>query len=80
MWTMSSRRVLGGIEVFIGAIRVAEIRWIDDMTILHLPGHPPFEVPNTSQALYQMHQSLKAMPPDGAEVGFKKKTATKAVA
>lgn len=66
---MSSRRVLGGIEIFIGAVRVAELKWPGDGTTwLYLPGHPEFEVPSVSEGLRHMHKSLKHLPPEGCEV------------
>jgi hypothetical protein len=68
-WIMSTRRVLGGLEMLIGNVRVALIRWEDNITYVDFAGQEPFEVANTSEGMKQVHKALQFPPPEDASIG-----------
>lgn len=74
-WTMSTRRVQGGIDVAIGAVRIARIRFVRpsraQLWIEPADEAAPSAVTcaSVSDALTLVHRMLRAPPPDDWSTG-----------
>lgn len=80
-WVMTSKRVRGGIEVCVGALKIAEVVFIDNKEALLYVLQPnenfisPIPCNSVSHAFHTMHEKLNSPPPEGFEVPkFKKET------
>ena len=70
---MSSKRVLGGIDFCIGAVKVAAVRFAPDNKAALWIGVPDGEVgtfscPSVKAAMQLMHEKLKSPPSEGFDV------------
>jgi hypothetical protein len=77
---MSSKKVPGGIDFCIGAVKVASVQFVPGNKAALWIGVPDGEVgtfacPTVKAAMQLMHEKLKSPPPEGFDVPqFRKQT------
>jgi hypothetical protein len=72
MWVMSSKRVTGGVDFCIGAVKVASVQFAPGGKAALWIGVPDDEVgtfacASVKEAMQLMHKKLQSPPPEGFE-------------